>query len=312
MKTTNWNFYLCNESRNKEYLEFTLSRVWSIDDETADNLDKQLFFTYTIEPTLLDTKPEGIIFTTDEFIRMLYEPEGMGEEIEYPKMTNEDSGDEIEIEEDILIYEIIEKMDDRTFEFDVEYSKVLSMQNIMAHMLYLQQYKSGEKIPKNFFMEYAGGGYSLFRMKYNERTRRLEFCMKNGKLEICDEDDLYYLAKHDPHKWYEFEKFDLIRGISRWLTWDIANTVLRSDVIVEYVSGEKKSFDMNDDGFEENMEKLAQEVGTIKKAYLKVWKKELGWLMEYAYGDTHYMFELPIDNDEFNKEYRMIPCMRAE
>ena len=34
--------------------------------------------------------------------------------------------------------------------------------------------------------------------------------------------------------------------------------------------------------------------------------------MEYAYGDTHYMFELPIDNDEFNKEYRMIPCMRAE
>ena len=21
MKTTNWNFYLCNESRNKEYLE---------------------------------------------------------------------------------------------------------------------------------------------------------------------------------------------------------------------------------------------------------------------------------------------------
>ena len=52
MKTTNWNFYLCNESRNKEYLEFTLSRVWSIDDETADNLDKQLFFTYTIEPTL--------------------------------------------------------------------------------------------------------------------------------------------------------------------------------------------------------------------------------------------------------------------
>ena len=184
MKTTNWNFYLCNESRNKEYLEFTLSRVWSIDDETADNLDKQLFFTYTIEPTLLDTKPEGIIFTTDEFIRMLYEPEGMGEEIEYPKMTNEDSGDEIEIEEDILIYEIIEKMDDRTFEFDVEYSKVLSMQNIMAHMLYLQQYKSGEKIPKNFFMEYAGGGYSLFRMKYNERTRRLEFCMKNGKLEI--------------------------------------------------------------------------------------------------------------------------------
>ena len=119
MKTTNWNFYLCNESRNKEYLEFTLSRVWSIDDETADNLDKQLFFTYTIEPTLLDTKPEGIIFTTDEFIRMLYEPEGMGEEIEYPKMTNEDSGDEIEIEEDISIYEIIEKMDDRTFEFDV-------------------------------------------------------------------------------------------------------------------------------------------------------------------------------------------------
>lgn len=103
MKTTNWNFYLCNESRNKEYLEFTLSRVWSIDDETADNLDKQLFFTYTIEPTLLDTKPEGIIFTTDEFIRMLYEPEGMGEEIEYPKMTNEDSGDEIEIEEDISI-----------------------------------------------------------------------------------------------------------------------------------------------------------------------------------------------------------------
>lgn len=136
--------------------------------------------------------------------------------------------------------------------------------------------------------------------------------MKNGKLEICDEDDLYYLAKHDPHKWYEFEKFDLIRGIFRWLTWDIAKTVLRSDVIVEYVSGEKKSFDMNDDGFEENMEKLAQEVGTIKKAYLKVWKKELGWLMEYAYGDTHYMFELPIDNDEFNKEYRMIPCMRAE
>lgn len=69
---------------------------------------------------------------------------------------------------------------------------------------------------------------------------------------------------------------------------------------------------MYKDDFEENMEKLAQEVGTIKKAYLKVWKKELGWLMEYAYGDTHYMFELPIDNDEFNKEYRMIPCMRAE
>ena len=86
----------------------------------------------------------------------------------------------------------------------------------------------------------------------------------------------------------------------------------RSDVIVEYASGEKKSFAMYKDDFEENMEKLAQEVGTIKKAYIKVWKKELGWLMEYAYGDTHYMFELPIDNDEFNKEYRMIPCMRAE
>ena len=134
-------------------------------------------------------------------------------------------------------------------------------------------------------------------MEYNVKEKRLEFCINDGKFAGFDGSRLTLAMTCDKHKWYEFERFDLIRAISRWLTIEtLYDYALQKPVTIEYEDGvtEVKTF-KNSSSFRKCIENMIDGKKRIENAYVEnISQDTIRQMVDENYYDTHRLFVIPV------------------
>lgn len=314
MKTTNWDFYLTGDRPESGYLRFKIGNVRLGKEESRwfDHEEATLYYDYVVDPEVITEKPKGFILSLDELALIFYENEDMYGDEKSIILESTDRENTIDITDANSVMDIVEQMNGKSYKLVLKYESTLSMENIMAHMTYWMQFKNKEKLPRNFFIEYPEDDGKLCWMKYNVKEKQLEFCMNNGRFAEYDGGLLTLMVTRDKHKWYEFEKFDYIRAISRWLSIGrLYNYVQLNPVTIEYEDGVTKAKTFKSfSSFRKCVEGMIDGKKRIAKAYVgNISRATIRQMVDENYYDTHRLFVIPVENDVFRSQYEMIPSI---
>ena len=314
MKTTNWDFYLTGDRPESGYLRFKIGNVRLGKEKSRwfDYDEATLYYDYVVDPEVITQKPKGFILSLDDLAFIFFQHEDMYADEKSIILESTDRENTIDITDANSVVDIVEQMNGKSYKLVLKYESTLTMENIMAHMTYWMQFKNKEKLPRNFFIEYPGDDGKLCWMEYNVKEKRLEFCINDGKFAGFDGSRLTLAMTCDKHKWYEFERFDLIRAISRWLTIEtLYDYALQKPVTIEYEDGvtEVKTF-KNSSSFRKCIENMIDGKKRIENAYVEnISQDTIRQMVDENYYDTHRLFVIPVENDVFRSQYQMIPSM---
>jgi len=312
MSTGKWDFYLC--SGEDKFLEFALMEYrldCGINEIPEPHDEMMVVFAYQVEPRLLHKKPKGQSFDIEEFLSIFYESEIFNPgRYKSPEITIRctQSGKEIIVDASSDIEDIVEELGTETGELEIVYGSWLNIMNPMAHLIYWMQLK--EKAPKNLFFGMEEDRDVMYWAVYSEEKQRIEFKVdREHRIKPYDKMELTNTGLLMDEQWYDFEYFDYVRAISRWIDYDKVNCYGDMEITVKYLTGKTKTYSLADD-YEDFFAEMGADDAGIAEAYIPDIDRDfIVDFITYNYEFTHGLFILPIRKDRFINEYHNIPAI---
>ena len=306
-----WDFYLTDENE-ETYLYFKLTS-YSFGPELSELVPNRseyvARFHYLVEPKAVLGKPDGTKFTFDEFIGLFFEQEDMKKFGNGIIKLRGLSGKDLYIEAEDSVGDVIEKMGGSNAELVMKYGAVLSIMNPMAHLIYWKELEN--KTPENIFLEDPEDRNVLYWLKYNKEQECLAFDMRGlSHLKSMDGAELTKITMGRPYEYYEFERFDFIRGVSRW--FDLSNFVFslaELKIHILYQSGKEEIITIDkENDLKVLLRRWSKPDAGIKDISIQdIQESQVKDMIKENYFNTHRLF-VDIVKD-FDKIYKKIPAI---
>lgn len=306
-----WDFYLTDENE-ETYLYFNLTS-YSFGPELSEVVPNRseyvARFHYSVEPKAVLGKPDGTKFTFDEFIGLFFEQEDMrkfGNGTIKLKCSN---GKDLYIEGEDSVGDVIGEMNGSTAELVMKYGAALSIMNPMAHLVYWKQLE--EKTPENIFLEDPEDRNGVYWLRYHKEQEYLAFDMRGlSHLESLDGAELTRIAMARPYEYYEFERFDFVRGVSRW--FDLSSFIFdlaEIHIHILYQSGKEETITIDK---EKDLKMLLRrwskaDAGIKDISIQDIKESQVKDMIKENYFNTHRLFVDIVEN--FDKIYKKIPAI---